>query len=526
MSTMPGNNKLTTMLIIVGSLIVVLLLVIIIFISPLSKFIFPEEKAPTLALVVTEPPTLDATTGKYLVVVEALVTGNPEPEVLFNRNDGLGTVERHQALLLLDEDESFMLTAIAANKIGEAKAALEINNSIAAGHRTEVFTAEGSNTYNSAEEKLVAVENEGYNQELEGDNESLISSSGGNEDSDSVTPSQEDSQADQPSTVENRPPVITFITIEAKQPVTNKTYTVSAIANDPDNDNLTFKWKVSGGTIVTPSQNSARWLTPANPGRYTITVKASDGRGGVDEESWTLQIVRPSQTSSQVSESEAGNIPPPISTSAVPGESGSIITAMGKAPTIISHSIMIGDSGPDNGIIKGFISFDISKMHYKKLKTVELRLSNPSVTNDPSFLHSSDAWVTITTPNVPWGPRALSAEVERSSFRFIKDFKTYDIVHTSMAQQSSSKLIDELQTAVTREDLRFQLRLAFYFADGDNDGEWDFVKYNFNNITLNVTFDEPTRGDGIVDGDGDGDGDEVYWYNTETGESGSGDWPG
>jgi hypothetical protein len=246
MSTMPGNNKLTTMLIIVGSLIVVLLLVIIIFISPLSKFIFPEEKAPTLALVVTEPPTLDATTGKYLVVVEALVTGNPEPEVLFNRNDGLGTVERHQALLLLDEDESFMLTAIAANKIGEAKAALEINNSIAAGHRTEVFTAEGSNTYNSAEEKLVAVENEGYNQELEGDNESLISSSGGNEDSDSVTPSQEDSQADQPSTAENRPPVITFITIEAKQPVTNKTYTVSAIANDPDNDNLTFKWKVSG----------------------------------------------------------------------------------------------------------------------------------------------------------------------------------------------------------------------------------------------------------------------------------------
>jgi len=132
----------STILMIIGSVIIMLVLVLIFFLSPLSVIFFPSENAPTLALVVTEPPMLDATTGKYRVVVEALVTGNPEPEVLFNRNDGLGAVERHQALLLLDEDESFMLTAIAANKIGEAKAALEINSSVAVGERTEVIVAE------------------------------------------------------------------------------------------------------------------------------------------------------------------------------------------------------------------------------------------------------------------------------------------------------------------------------------------------------------------------------------------------
>jgi hypothetical protein len=142
MSQGPGKKGLVISLIIIGSSIVVLLLVIIIFISPLSKIIFPEESAPTLALVVTEPPTLDSATGKYRVVVEALVTGNPEPEVLFNRNDGLGAVARNSALILLVENETFMLTAIATNSFGEARAALEINNSVKAEDRTEVVIAE------------------------------------------------------------------------------------------------------------------------------------------------------------------------------------------------------------------------------------------------------------------------------------------------------------------------------------------------------------------------------------------------
>jgi|GEM_PF-6270075 len=144
MTKTPGNKILTTLLIIVGSLIIVLLLVIIVFISPLNKIIFPEESAPTLALVVTEPPKLDKPTGKYRVVVEALVTGNPEPEVLFNRNDGLGIVERNQALVLLDEGEAFMLTAIAANSAGEARAALEINSGVTAGEGTEVVIADNN----------------------------------------------------------------------------------------------------------------------------------------------------------------------------------------------------------------------------------------------------------------------------------------------------------------------------------------------------------------------------------------------
>ena len=63
---------------------------------------------------------------------------------------------------------------------------------------------------------------------------------------------------------------------------------ITVIATEKDGDNLTYNWKCSSGTIWTggasdipnysPTTNPARWRTPSQAGKYTITCTVSDGK--------------------------------------------------------------------------------------------------------------------------------------------------------------------------------------------------------------------------------------------------------
>lgn len=69
--------------------------------------------------------------------------------------------------------------------------------------------------------------------------------------------------------------------------------TVTATANDPDGDPLTYTWSASGGR-VSGSGSSVTWFPPegADSGTYTVTVRVSDGKGGEATASDTI-LVRP-----------------------------------------------------------------------------------------------------------------------------------------------------------------------------------------------------------------------------------------
>jgi len=121
-----GNIKSKQLVIALMIFIGLLILALIFFLNPLKVFFSPPQSAPTITLKITEGPELDEDTDLYRIVVEAVVFGNPDPEVTYNRNDGIGVMGKNHSLILLEGGDSFLIKAIASNTLGSAEASLEL----------------------------------------------------------------------------------------------------------------------------------------------------------------------------------------------------------------------------------------------------------------------------------------------------------------------------------------------------------------------------------------------------------------
>lgn len=98
----------------------------------------------------------------------------------------------------------------------------------------------------------------------------------------------------------NQPPVITGLIITTTRPVgpikidpsieqlDRPTISVrvvtptviTCIAEDPDNDELTYTWTATDGKITDEEGRKVVWIAPTNPVRHFVTVEVNDGRGG------------------------------------------------------------------------------------------------------------------------------------------------------------------------------------------------------------------------------------------------------
>ncbi len=104
-----------------------IIIVLVFLLSPLKNLVFSPDVEPTLVLTVVESTGPETSSGLFRVVVEAQVDGKPEPQITFNRNDGIGIMEStNHTLLLMEEGEAFLLKAMASNSRGTAEAELEI----------------------------------------------------------------------------------------------------------------------------------------------------------------------------------------------------------------------------------------------------------------------------------------------------------------------------------------------------------------------------------------------------------------
>ncbi len=95
-----------------------------------------------------------------------------------------------------------------------------------------------------------------------------------------------------PAPPPNRPPTVTAscdpCTVEV-----GKASTVTADAQDPDGDPLTYQWNTKAGTLAAPTARQSSWTAPMQEGPVPFTVQVADGRGGTAQATTTIQVVRP-----------------------------------------------------------------------------------------------------------------------------------------------------------------------------------------------------------------------------------------
>jgi len=90
----------------------------------------------------------------------------------------------------------------------------------------------------------------------------------------------------------NRPPTVRA----ACDPCTvevGKVSTVSADAQDPDGDPLTYRWTTNTGSLTSPTNRQTPWTAPMVVGPVPVTVTVNDGRGGTASANVTIQVVQP-----------------------------------------------------------------------------------------------------------------------------------------------------------------------------------------------------------------------------------------
>jgi hypothetical protein len=68
---------------------------------------------------------------------------------------------------------------------------------------------------------------------------------------------------------------------------------ISATASDPDNDSLTFTWRSNGGQVVGSGAEVAVDTAGLAAGRYTVTGRVDDGRGGAADCQAELSVEAP-----------------------------------------------------------------------------------------------------------------------------------------------------------------------------------------------------------------------------------------
>jgi hypothetical protein len=86
-----------------------------------------DKKAPTIELIVYQGPVYSEEDDVYYYRVEAKVTGNPQPEVDFSKDDSNGSWGPTKVQINLKRGQSYTLTATAKNSEGQATDSIDFS---------------------------------------------------------------------------------------------------------------------------------------------------------------------------------------------------------------------------------------------------------------------------------------------------------------------------------------------------------------------------------------------------------------
>lgn len=88
----------------------------------------------------------------------------------------------------------------------------------------------------------------------------------------------------------NQSPVINSIAANPDSVYPTQQVSLSANAEDPDGDELTFTWAATIGTLSATTGQSINWTAPDDTGRSTITVIAKDPDESADTLTKTIKV--------------------------------------------------------------------------------------------------------------------------------------------------------------------------------------------------------------------------------------------
>ena len=90
----------------------------------------------------------------------------------------------------------------------------------------------------------------------------------------------------------NRAPMLTC-SAERSSVMTGERVRINAQASDPDGDTLTYSWRTNGGQIVGSGSSVQLDTSGLGPGRYMVTSRVEDGRGGAADCSVDVSVQEP-----------------------------------------------------------------------------------------------------------------------------------------------------------------------------------------------------------------------------------------
>ncbi len=174
---------------------------------------------------------------------------------------------------------------------------------------------------------------------------------------------------------ENINPEITGISFSNDKFYKNEQYDITAIASDPDGDDLYFEWSASRGSFENNNINPVKWTAPGTStgGSINITVSVSDGKGGTSTKTESI-VLEPTLIFIE------------------PFDIGYVVNAGG-----VNHdSLIIGDS-ISNEDVRGFCTFDLSSLSGKEIFLASFQ-TYPKNWGDPSFKGSIKLYYTDYYP--------------------------------------------------------------------------------------------------------------------------------